>query len=69
MEIDPSIEDAIAQAVADADQPPSLASKISAWFASLVSGNDSLDSEESVRRRMDVLLSNIEVDIESSTQE
>jgi hypothetical protein len=61
MTLDASIKEAIAEAVENHDQPASLAEKLISWFAEVANGNESIDDEEAVYRRLEILFDTVEV--------
>jgi len=61
MILDASIKEAIAEAVQHHDQPASLADKLISWFAEVANGNESIDEEEAVYRRLEILFDTVEV--------
>lgn len=63
-EIDQEITEAIFESTKKCGQNESLAKKLLAWFTALAVGNESetAESRESVKKYMDILLDDIEID-------
>lgn len=57
------VNEAIKQAVKEYEQNDDLAKVIISWFSELSSGNESIDDNEAVYGRLELLLKKIEVDI------
>ncbi|REJ92481.1 MAG: hypothetical protein DWQ29_04805 [Planctomycetota bacterium] len=68
MHVDSAIKDAIQQAVAHHEQPEAISEKLVKWLDEVVSGNESMDSEESVYKRLDNLVAAIEGDAEEEEE-
>jgi len=68
-EIEPEIRKAIDEAVTHAGQNAALSAKIMAWFSAVAARNEHLADRDAVRRRLDVLLENVSVDISRETEE
>ena len=66
MNIDREVVEAINQTVERAGQNGTLAKLLTEWVSSVAGGNESLAELESVQRRLDLLLENIQVDIETA---
>jgi hypothetical protein len=67
MPMDSKIEDAIIEAVKEAEQSASLSRKLIAWMTAVVSGNEDANDKESAQRHLDLLyletdISNVEKD-------
>jgi len=58
------IKRAVAEAVAAEGQGRGVAEQLWAWFEALSSGNDSLAQRDAVRRRLELLLKQVEVSLE-----
>jgi hypothetical protein len=56
MHVDVAIQEAVRQAVAKKGQPEIIGDKLVKWLDEVISGNESMDSEESVYKRLDNLL-------------
>lgn len=50
------IKEAIFESVKENSQSESLAKAINAWFIALASGNETIGDEDSVKRRLDIIL-------------
>lgn len=61
MSLDHLVDEAVKLAVEEAGQSESLAAKINAWIAALVSGNESQDDTDSARQRSRLLYEDTEV--------
>ena len=55
MALDPRIKQAIVEAVEESGQSEALASRLSAWFEAVASGNEDINDKESAVRHLDVL--------------
>lgn len=64
MSIDSRIKNAIQDAVREAQQNPSLADKLIAWFEGLATENESLGDRDSVSRHLEMLYEATEVEID-----
>lgn len=65
--MDSKIEEAIIEAVKEAEQSASLSRKLIAWMTAVVSGNEDANDKESAQRHLDLLYletdtSNVEKD-------
>lgn len=65
MSIDARIKNAIKDAVKEAQQNPSLADKLIAWFEALATENESFDDKEAVSRWLEMLYQATEVEIDN----
>ncbi len=61
-DIDQEITNAVFESTQKFGQNKSLAKKLLAWFTALAVGNETLEDRESVKRHMDILLEDIEID-------
>lgn len=55
MTIDARIEQAIQEAVKEADQPLALALRLIAWFEAVTSGNEDINDGSAAARHLEVL--------------
>jgi len=58
------IRDAIYEATEQHGQPESVAAKVVAWLGALTSGNEAIEDREAVRRHLELILGDVEVDID-----
>lgn len=63
------VQDAVLKAVKDEGQSELLAKAILAWFAELVNGNESINDEEVVKRRLSIVLEKTDVTIDEILDE
>ena len=64
MNVDPAIQQAIQLAVHTHGQPAAVTDKLVKWLDEVISGNESIDNEEAVFRRLDNLCSSVKFDVE-----
>ena len=64
MNVDRAIQEAILQSVQESKQPDVVSDKLIKWLDEVVSGNESIDNEESVYRRLDNLCLAVEAEAE-----
>ena len=64
MNVDQAIQEAIRHAVHHQGQSASVSDKLVKWLDEVISGNESIDNEDAVYRRLDNLCASIEVDFE-----
>jgi hypothetical protein len=57
MNVDSAIQEAIYESVRQLQQPDAVSEKLIKWLDEVISGNESIDNEESVYRRLDNLCS------------
>ena len=55
MAIDAMIEQAISEAVKEAEQPEELARRLIAWFKAVASGNEDINNQPAVDRHLEVI--------------
>jgi hypothetical protein len=60
MNVDPAIQAAIRDSVKRHGQEVALADKLIRWFDEVVSGNEDIDSEDAVYKRLDLLFRAVE---------
>jgi len=60
MNVDPAIQAAIRDSVKQQGQEVALADKLIRWFDEVVSGNEDIDSEDAVYKRLDLLFRAVE---------
>lgn len=60
MNVDKAIQDAISEAVRKHGQPAPLATKLIRWFDEVISGNEDIDDEDAVYKRLDILFDTVE---------
>lgn len=60
MNVDKAIQEAITAAVQKHGQPPPLADKLVRWFDEVISGNEGIDDEDAVYKRLDILFKTVE---------
>ena len=63
------IQDAVLKAVKDEGQSKLLAKAILAWFSELENGNESINDEEAVKRRLSLLWEKTDVVYDGSQSE
>lgn len=59
-----TIRCSVKEVVRQHNQPKQLADRIIAWFDAIFNGNETLVERESVRRRLDLILEEIELEPE-----
>lgn len=64
MNVDRAIQEAILQSVQESKQPDVVSDRLIKWLDEVVSGNESIDNEESVYRRLDNLCLAVEAEAE-----
>jgi hypothetical protein len=64
MNVDAAIQQAIQLAVHTHGQPAAVTDKLVKWLDEVISGNESIDNEEAVFRRLDNLCASVTSDIE-----
>ena len=70
MPLDPRVEEAVREAVAECNQPTGLAGKIMAWLEALAEGNEDFEDRDRVARYLEVLYEATEVTLdEEETRE
>jgi hypothetical protein len=62
MNVDFAIQEAIQQSVRQLQQPDTVSEKLIKWLDEVISGNENIDNEESVYRRLDNLCTAIEAE-------
>jgi hypothetical protein len=62
--VDHAIQEAIKHSVHHQGQPASVSDKLVKWLDEVISGNESIDNEDAVYRRLDNLCASIEVEFE-----
>lgn len=60
MKVDKAIQEAITAAVRKHGQPAPLAEKLVRWFDEVISGNEEIDDEDAVYKRLDILFKTVE---------
>lgn len=64
MNVDPAIQEAIQNSVKKYQQPDAVSEKLIKWLDEIIAGNESIDNEESVYRRLDNLCTAVEAEAE-----
>jgi hypothetical protein len=64
MNVDRAIQEAIQQAVKHHQQPDAVSEKLIKWLDEVISGNENIDNDESVYRRLDNLCTAVEAEAE-----
>jgi hypothetical protein len=62
MNVDRAIQEAIQQSVRQLHQPDAVSEKLIKWLDEVISGNENIDNEESVYRRLDNLCTAVELE-------
>ncbi len=60
MNVDKAIQAAITAAVQKHGQPAPLVDKLVRWFDEVISGNEDIDDEDAVYKRLDILFKTVE---------
>ena len=64
MNVDRAIQEAILHSVQESKQPDAVSDKLIKWLDEVVSGNESIDDQDSVYRRLEHLFSAVEAEAE-----
>jgi hypothetical protein len=67
MSLDPKIKEAIISAATETGQDIDFADKLIAWVEDLSNGNDRLDNNDSVKRRLNILYEATKTDSSPTT--